>query len=572
MIQRETNEKLRRHVKFSLVLLLGVLGTSAGLTGCKDLGAGGTGEYAVATQRVREIAAVQPESLPVAGPASTQPFVLSTTQPATQLSEVPITLQQVREWALQNNLSLKVDLLAPTIAKQSISEEQARFEAVFTTNAQYGTTDTPFLTTNQQGERVVAVSGSEFLSIAPGVRFPLITGGSILLSAPLNRVENSTGRIDINTGLPISDSQWTTDFTFTFSQPILRGGGIDANLASIRIAFYQYQQIEARTKLRVLTVLSDADRAYWRLYAAIKNLQVRRQEYDLAVRQLERARRRVTAGAVAEVEVTRAESGVADRVSNVVQAERDLRVQLRELKRIINQPGLEMDTDIILQPASEPRFLNVRFDRTALAERAIRDRMEILETELAILQQNESVKLAKNDLLPLLSVQYRYNANGVGEGFDESFDLLSDNDFADHSVGLQLEIPLGNQAARSRLRRALAQRQQQLATRQLREQVIRQEVLRAVTDLETSWQAILAARQAVAAAARVVQLEERQFEQGIRTSTEVLDAQTNLANAQAQEIRAIAEYQIAQIDIALSTGTLLGASNIDWKPLEAPNR
>jgi len=531
------------------------------------MGAGATGEYTVARQRTRQIEEVAPESLPSLGPATTQPFVLSTTRPTTQVTQIPVTLDQVRRWALQNNLDLKVDLLDPTIARQSISQEQARFESVFTTNAQFGTTDTPFLTTDQQGNRQISVSGSEFFSVVPGLRLPLITGGNILLSTPINRVENSTGRIDINTGLPVSDLQWSTDFTFTFSQPILRGGGIDANLANIRVAFYQYQQSEARTKLRVMTVLSDADRAYWRLYAAIKGLQVRKQEFDLAVKQLERARRQVNAGAAAEVEVIRAESGVADRVSNVVQAERELRNQLRELKRIINQPGLEMNTTILLQPASEPRFLAVRLDADALADRAIRDRMEILEAELRILQQSESVKLARNDLLPLLSLQYRYNANGLGVTSGDAFDLLTDNRFADHSVGLQVEIPIGNVAAKSRLRRALAQRQQELATRELREQTIRQEVLASVTDLETSWQRILAARQAVVATARVVQLETRQFEQGIRTSTDVLNAQTNLANAQADEIRAIADYQVAQVDIAFSTGTLLGASRVDWKPI-----
>jgi len=537
------------------------------LSGCRDMGVGATGEYTVARQRTRQIEEVAPESLPSLGPATTQPFVLSTTRPTTQVTQIPVTLDQVRRWALQNNLDLKVDLLDPTIARQSISQEQARFESVFTTNAQFGTTDTPFLTTDQQGNRQISVSGSEFFSVVPGLRLPLITGGNILLSTPINRVENSTGRIDINTGLPVSDLQWSTDFTFTFSQPILRGGGIDANLANIRVAFYRYQQSEARTKLRVMTVLSDADRAYWRLYAAIKGLQVRKQEFDLAVKQLERARRQVNAGAAAEVEVIRAESGVADRVSNVVQAERELRNQLRELKRIINQPGLEMNTTILLQPASEPRFLAVRLDADALADRAIRDRMEILEAELRILQQSESVKLARNDLLPLLSLQYRYNVNGLGVTSGDAFDLLTDNRFADHSVGLQVEIPIGNVAAKSRLRRALAQRQQELATRELREQTIRQEVLASVTDLETSWQRILAARQAVVATARVVQLETRQFEQGIRTSTDVLNAQTNLANAQADEIRAIADYQVAQVDIAFSTGTLLGASRVDWKPI-----
>ena len=32
------------------------------------------------------------------------------------------------------------------------------------------------------------------------------------------------------------------------------------------------------------------------------------------------------------------------------------------------------------------------------------------------------------------------------------------------------------------------------------------------------------------------------------------------------EIRALAEYQIAQVDLAFATGMLLGASKVRWEP------
>jgi outer membrane protein TolC len=65
---------------------------------------------------------------------------------------------------------------------------------------------------------------------------------------------------------------------------------------------------------------------------------------------------------------------------------------------------------------------------------------------------------------------------------------------------------------------------------------------------------------------RNLKAEQRQFELGLQTSTEVLDAQTSFANAQSAEIRAIVEYQIAQIDLAYATGTLLGAAQVHWEP------
>ena len=64
----------------------------------------------------------------------------------------------------------------------------------------------------------------------------------------------------------------------------------------------------------------------------------------------------------------------------------------------------------------------------------------------------------------------------------------------------------------------------------------------------------------------MLEAEQRQFDVGRSTTTDVLDADANLANARLTEIRAIVEYQIAQIDLAVATGTLLGQSKVDWEP------
>jgi hypothetical protein len=35
-------------------------------------------------------------------------------------------------------------------------------------------------------------------------------------------------------------------------------------------------------------------------------------------------------------------------------------------------------------------------------------------------------------------------------------------------------------------------------------------------------------------------------------------------------VSAISDYQIAQVDIAFATGTVLGASHVDWQPVKEP--
>lgn len=44
--------------------------------------------------------------------------------------------------------------------------------------------------------------------------------------------------------------------------------------------------------------------------------------------------------------------------------------------------------------------------------------------------------------------------------------------------------------------------------------------------------------------------------------TEVLETLTRLGEAQLKEVKAITDYQIALVDIAYATGTLLGYSNL----------
>ncbi|HVZ94470.1 MAG TPA: TolC family protein, partial [Phycisphaerales bacterium] len=129
-------------------------------------------------------------------------------------------------------------------------------------------------------------------------------------------------------------------------------------------------------------------------------------------------------------------------------------------------------------------------------------------------------------------------------------------------------VPLGNEAAESRVHQAILRRLQRFASKDAQRQAIEQEVFNALDNLEATWQRILAARQSVILAARTLAGEQRQFDVGSRTSTDVLDAAARLADAQSNEIRALAGYQAAQVDLAFATGTLLGAAKVEWEPYD----
>lgn len=530
-----------------LVLLLSAICFFA-VAGCQPYG----GAQMVPEQRLREVDSLDLEPLEVEQ-TTTVPTTQAATQPAEQRE---ITLEEVRQLALQNNLELKISRIDPTISRQGISEEEARFEALFTTDVNYSLSDSP--TASQ-----LNASSSRSLNITPGLQLPLRTGGTINLDVPMNRFETDNQFSTLN-------PSYSSDVSASISQPLLRGGGVEVTMQRLRIAAWNYQISEAQTKLEMIRVLAAADRIYWRLYAARRDLEVRQKEYDLAIAQLERARRQVQAGAVAEVEIIRAESGVADRVEGIINAENALRDRQRELKRIINQPGLEMGMPTIVIPSTPPRAVPYKLDPAKVIDVAMDQRMELLQLELQILQQNSNVFTARNDMLPVLALDYTYNVNGLGPTFEDTFSMVSDKNFEDHRVGLRMQVPIGNEAARSRLRRALANRMQTLLSKEQRQLAIEQEVFAALDQLEANWQRILATRQRTILNARLLDAEIRQFDLGLRTSTDVLNAQTTLANAQSAEIAAITEYQISQVDIAFATGMVLGRSGIIWDPTPAP--
>lgn len=462
---------------------------------------------------------------------------------------VELTLAQARGAALEHNLGLEATLIAPEIASKRVNEEWARFESVFTLDAFYSETDTPVAVTTTGSQ-------SEFLSVTPGVRVPLLTGGEATISIPFRRTSTNNPFSTLNPA-------YETDLEFSLSHNLLRGAGRRATTHAIRLAEYDRQTSGAQTKLEVIRVLADVDRAYWRLYAATQALAVVEQQHAVALAQLQRAQRRRDAGTGTEVDVVRARSGLADRVEAIISAQNEIRLQQRALKVLINLPGLGVDSAARVVVSSPPDPVRYEFDPAELASRALDHRMEMLELEIRLARDAATIAFARNEKLPLLALNYTYRVNGLAGSLGNSADVLSENEFEDWSIGANAEFPIGNERAKASLAQAILTRLQSLSTRDARIQSITAEVYDAIDQLESTWQRILATREAVVLNARLLDAEKRQFEVGRSTSTDVLDADANLADARLAEIRALVDYQIAQVDLAVATGTLLGQARVE---------
>ena len=469
---------------------------------------------------------------------------------------VELDLADVRAAAIVNNLDIRVARLDPSIAAETVNEEAARFDSVFRIDASYDESDAPAATTLNATEANVQ-------SVTPTLTKPLLTGGTVDISLPTSRVSNDNAFTTLN-------PSYQSDLVVRLTQPLLRGAGRAAATAQLRLAGISQSVSTVRARASVAAALIGVDRSYWELWASRQQLELRIEEFDVAKEVLAQARRLVDAGAAAEIEITRAESGVADRISLLLALEQQVLRRQRELKRAMNTGDLLEADESVLIPLSAPTPLPLELDTPSLVGVAMETRPELLELELELLADTTRIALARNDALPQLDASFSYRRNGLGAELEGALNQIYQDEFEDYSFGLSASMPIGNNAAEARVQRALLNRMSRVLTKRARAQTVTQDVLDAIERLRSDWQRIIASQQAVALNARTLDAEQRQFTQGLSTSVDVLEAAGRLAAARAEEIRAIADYELAQLALAEATGTVLGRASIDLGEPERP--
>lgn len=484
-------------------------------------------------------------------------------------NEHEISIAQIRAMALRNNLSLQIANIDPLIAETRVGEERAKFDNIIFANVVRSNESIPtvggdivkFSSTNPAlDNEEVKLSKIEqdisYLDGDVGLAIPLRTGGTVKLSTPFERKK---------TGGELGTDEYRRATRFSISQPLLRGAGVTVNEASIRVAEFEKQAVDAQTRLQSIRVLSMMDKAYWEVYAAWAELDVRHQQYDNASQNLVMVRRRVEEGLSARIEASRAEIGVADRIEGLIVAKTDLKLSQRQLRFMLNDPDFPLDSTVNLVPATPPSLLNYDFDREKLVAEAMANRLELLNLELRLAADLKNIEYLENQTLPLFTLDYSYGAlsassDTLGQAYHNPFD----NRFNRWSIGLRFELPMTNEARRMQLQRAVQQRLQRLTTKTLQELTVEREIHDVLDQLEQNWQRILAARQQVILAGLNYEAELRQFQEGLRTMTEVVEMLSTLGESQIKEIRAIKDYQVSLIDLAYATGTLLGYSRVEF--------
>jgi outer membrane protein TolC len=467
---------------------------------------------------------------------------------------ISLSLRDSIALALKNNLDITIEGFNPQIRDQDLTFEKSVFDPSAFLEATRTDNRLPSSLNLLTGQRVL----SDFWDLNTGLRQKLPTGGTYEL-----RFDNEYLHVPSGTtsATPTRDG-FIGRFGLTLTQPLLRNFGFEANETNIRVATNNQSISREQLRLRVSNITTQVQNAYVELVFAIENLGVQQRSLQLARDLVALNKARVRAGVAAPVEVTQAEAQEAANVQNVILGEKAVRDAEDTLKVILNLSG-GTDWGREIQPTYRLTFEPKSFNLEETIQKALENRYEYKSAKLDIQNKELSVRLARNQLLPDLSLAGSVSTNGFGTTYGNNLDALGSGDFISYSVGVVLTVPLGNRAAASTHTKArLTAEQAKTSLKQLELQIT-QQAREAVRRVEAFARRVDANRAARVLAQEQLRVEQRRLEAGVSTTFNVLSFQRDLSAAEANELRATADYFEALANLENVRGTVLEANQIE---------
>jgi outer membrane protein len=511
---------------------------------------------------------LQSPFIPATGPAATRPAPVPATGPAIGVEPtVRLTLKEVVQRAVANNLEVKVEGYSPAIEQTRVVEAEARFDPAFFTNLQYENRDDPQGAFGSAVQNFRGGNDSEIYTLRSGVRQTLPSGGELELRYQIQRNLPSTGG---GTFGDEGQDYYENEVALQLTQPLLRDFGVETNRARIEVARNNQRISLLDFRKQLETTVNEIEQVYWSQVQAMADVRIQEDLLNDTLSTAELLFRRRTQD-VTRVQISQANASVENRRAALIRARARVRDLSDELKRRMNDPEIPVTGALLLLPANDPLQQPVRFTLEDQIATGIENRLELGQQQLRIDSTYIAAKVAKQNLLPQLNVVGAVGVVGVSDDLTDgslgsAFEDQSDFDNISFAIGLQLEIPIGNRAARAGFRRSRLQQEQAVAQYALLIDQIAFEIKKALREVETTWEEMVATRQAVFANEDALYaLRQREAANEPLTPEFVdrkLNQQERTADARRAAAAAVSNYNTAIAQLELAKGTLLRYNNV----------
>jgi outer membrane protein TolC len=397
------------------------------------------------------------------------------------------------------------------------------------------------------------------------------------------RQQNAAGQI-------IVPSTWTTNYDFTFSQPLLQGAGVTYNRIAGPDAF---ENVYGRPAFRgvllarinsdisladfeagVRNLVSDTEQSYWELSFAYRNLEARKAGRDSALEAWRKVHALMVEGsrggerdkeAQAREQYFFFRSEVEQALTDVYRSENRLRYMM----------GISASDGRLIRPSDEPTTARISFDWQQSLVEALSRSAELRKQKWVIKQRELELTAAKNLILPRLDLVGRWRFLGMGQdlinqnytpyeanGNDplfgtDAYSTLFSGQFQEWQAGAQFLMPLGFRRELATVRHHQLQLARERARLQDEELEASHALVEAVRGVDTNFALAQTNFNRRVAAERQVDAVQAAYDAGQVTLDQLLDAQRRRAEAESAYFRALVDYNRAISQLHFRKGSLL---------------
>ena len=397
------------------------------------------------------------------------------------------------------------------------------------------------------------------------------------------QVTYASSHIKVNSQFFSLNPYTNGDLDLQLTQNLLQGFGAAVNGRNIRVQKNNLKVTDLQFQQQLITTVSAVLNLYWDLVSFNEDVRSRREELNAAQRLLDDNRKQVAMGALAEIEITRAEAQLYSAQQDLVVSETNVLQQETILKNALTRSGVTgaalagihiVPLDKIAIPPKD----NLQ-PLDALVNEAVKKRVEIAQSRLNLDSNRLNLAGIKNSLKPTLQAFAELTNNGLSGsltplgavepgvaylagGYGNLLGEIARRNYPNYSAGFSLNIPLRNRAAQSDYVTSLLEIRQNELNLQKNINQVAVDVRNAVIGLQQA-----RARYEAGGKARQLQQEtldgdEKKYRLGASTAYQVVQDQRDLANAESAEVQAMANYTHARIAFDQALGNTLDVNGI----------
>uniref|UniRef100_UPI0032163D6C TolC family protein n=1 Tax=uncultured Draconibacterium sp. TaxID=1573823 RepID=UPI0032163D6C len=325
------------------------------------------------------------------------------------------------------------------------------------------------------------------------------------------------------------------------SQPVYAGGKIR----------YSNQQADAGVEISDLAlnmkyseVIETTDQAFWNVAMVESSIEIAK-DYIKMLTELEDQM-------IAMYEVGLQPASEKLRVSvqknqaelSLLKAKNGLRLAKMNLNQILGQ---NLDTEIQINYDADENVKLFSFDGGVIRARDNRNELKILEKQKEISELD--AKITRADYLPTVGLGVQYTNFWIK-------DLNEEINFRT-MMAAQVSIPIFQWGQGRKKQRAAELKIQQAETDlQNTNELINLEVMQVQVQVQEAYESIIIAQKNIAEAEESLEETKASFEVGLNTTTDLLNAQAQWREAQAQLIQTVAQYKVLETRWERVTGNL----------------